>query len=72
MTSILDDLRGLPFLLACLVAVVAAAVLVVRIAALLVFVVADAAERGEAALTGAVGIPPITATVLYVAEGDLR
>lgn len=66
MTSIWDDLRSLPFLLAVLVALVAVVVLAVRIAALLVFVIADVAERAEAALTAGVGISPIAASVVIV------
>ncbi|AEH10998.1 MULTISPECIES: hypothetical protein [Protofrankia] len=66
MTSIRDDLRSLPVLLAFVVVVVAIPVLALRIVGLAVCVVVDGAERIEAAVTGAVGIPPLAASLIVL------
>ena len=64
MTSIRADLRALPLWLAVGLVLVAAVVLLLRVVGLAVCVVVDSAERCEAALTGAVGIAPLAASVL--------
>ena len=71
MTSIRDDLRSLPFLLALAVVVIAVLVLVLRVVGLAVCVVVDGAERVEAAVTGAVGIAPLAASLIVLSPADL-
>jgi hypothetical protein len=72
MTSIRDDIRSLPIPLAVLVVLVAAVVLTLRIAGLFVVVVVDAAERVEAAITGACGIAPLAASVVLIEAESSR
>ncbi|TCJ36856.1 hypothetical protein [Parafrankia sp. BMG5.11] len=72
MNGIRADLRSLPLWCAGVLVVLAAVVLVVRAAGLLVCVLVDAAERVEAAASGAAGIRPLGASVVVLPDGGVR
>jgi hypothetical protein len=63
------DLRALPWWVATGLVVLAVVVLAVRAAGLVVLAVVDAAERFEAAVSGAAGVRPLAASVVVLPPG---